>query len=110
MIISTYYPLYTVKNSKYWLVRDDAKEKYSSQEGECNHPSLLFHVQQDDYLSTLATILRFFEESMDDTNISQDVRDLQLKIIRNIIGEILYLSKYYKIVPKNKETKYLLQK
>lgn len=105
MFPSIYYPSYTISFPKVWFVRDEPADKvYFPGKGgkEFNHASLLFHVGQNDYFSTLATILRFYEESINDKNIAPQMRDLQLKTIKDVMGDLLYLSKNYIITQKDK--------
>ncbi len=97
-ILSSYYQVYQIRLPKYWLVRDEPVDL-----NDFNHKKLLFHVSQNDYFSTLATILRFYEESVNDKNITEEeMRLLQSKIIKNIIQDLLYLEKNYVIVPKDR--------
>jgi hypothetical protein len=103
MFPSTLYPSYALL-PRYWFFRDEEKENAYLRSSE-NNPTierLLFHVNQDDYFSTLATILRFYEESLYDTNITPEMRNLQLKTIKDVMNNLLYLNKNYIIVPKNK--------
>lgn len=88
-----YYPLYTINLPKYWLIHDEPNS---------DHASLLFHVGQNDYFSTLATILRFYEESIHEKNITPEMRELQLKTIKDVMNDLLYLNKKYTILPKDK--------
>jgi hypothetical protein len=92
MFPSIYYQRYTINFPKYWLLRD-----------EPSHTELLFHVSEDDYFSTLATVLRFYEESVNSKDISPEMRTLQIKTIKDVIENLLYLSKNYTIVSKDKK-------
>ena len=60
-----------------------------------------FHLAQNDYLSTLATVLRFFEETINDNKTTPEMRELQLKSIKGVINDLLYLNKHYVVVPKD---------
>lgn len=102
MLPSIYYPSYTISFPKIWFVRDEPNDNvyYPSQDKKNNHTSLLFHVDQNDYFSTLATILRFYEESINEKNISPEMRELQLKTIKDVMSDLLYLNKNYAIAPK----------
>lgn len=88
-------PFYKIHLSRYWLVRDEPVN--------LDHNGLLFHVNQNDYFSTLATILRFYEESINNKNVEQNMRSLQSKTIKNVMNDLLYLDKNYIIVPKNEK-------
>lgn len=105
MFHSIEYPLYTINFPKYWLVRDESKEKiYSSSQDEISdHKSMLFHVYAGDYITTLATILRFFQETIQDEKTPEHMRELQLKTIKGVISDLLYLNKTHTIVPKDKQ-------
>lgn len=94
MFPSIYYPLYTITLPKYWLIYDEPANS--------GRASLLFHIGQNDYFSTLATILRFYEESIHEKNATPEMRNLQLKTIKDVMNDLLYLNKKYTIVPKNK--------
>lgn len=96
MFPSVYYSTYEVRFPKYWLIHDEPANS--------DRASLLFHVNQDDYFSTLATILRFYEESIHEKNITPEMRELQLKTIKNVMNDLLYLNKKYTIVPKNEKS------
>lgn len=105
MFPSIYYPTYAVRVPKFWFVRDQpVNNTYSSSQNKnLNHAELLFHVSQNDYFSTLASVLRFYEESINDKNITPEMRDMQLKTIKNVISDLLYLNKNYTIALKNKK-------
>lgn len=94
MFASVHYSTYEVRFPKYWLIRDEPS----------SHASLLFHVGQNDYFSTLATILRFYEESIHEKNTTPEMRELQLKTIKNVMNDLLYLNKKYTIVPKDEKS------
>ena len=102
MFPSIYYPTYQIRFPKYWLVRDEpiGNVYYPSQDKK-DLASLLFHVAQNDYFSTLATILRFYEESINDKNITPEMREIQLKTIKDVMNDLLYLDKKYIIASKN---------
>lgn len=72
-------------------------------ENENIHAQALFHVSAGDYLSTLASILRFFEESIHDKKITPEMRELQLKTIKGVMSDLLYLNKNYTIISKDKQ-------
>jgi hypothetical protein len=97
------YQLYTVHVPKHWLVRDEPVSKYyPSTTEDFPHQNMLFHVSAGDYITTLATILRFFEETIHDKKITPEMRTLQLETIRNVMNDLLYLDKNYTIIPKEK--------
>ena len=98
------FSLYTINFPKYWLVRDEPADRlYSSEVVNSPHTSMKFHVSAGDYISTLATILKFFEESVKDgAKVTPEMRQLQLKTAKDVINDLLYLNKNYKIVPKDK--------
>jgi hypothetical protein len=105
-MIESYSSVYKLNFPKYWLVKDEPSARLYSPAQDNNYKSFIFHIDNDDYLSTLATILGFFEESINNNDITPEMREIQLKVIRNVIGEVLYLSKYYNIVPKNNGNKF----
>ena len=102
MFPSIYYPSYEINLPKFWFVCDEPTNNiyYPSQDKKNNQTSLLFHIDKNDYFSTLATILRFYEESINDKNITPETRELQLKTIKNVMSDLLYLNKNYTITPK----------
>lgn len=100
---SIYYPTYKVIVPKYWLVCEPKNLIYAPAEEKLPHQSMLFHVLAGDYITTLATILRFFEESIKNSALTPEMRELQMKTVRDVISDLLYLNKHYTIVPK--ETK-----
>lgn len=110
MLSSTLSP-YTISLSKYWLLHDKPiirayTPAQRELEEKSQHQSMLFHVQAGDYISTLTTILRFFEESIADNKITPEMRRLQVVSIGNVIKDLLYLDKHYSIVRKeNKNDK-----
>ncbi len=100
----THYPLYTVYFPKYWLVRDESDDRlYLPEIEKAPHTNMLFHVSAGDYITTLATIMRFFEETIKDGTITPEMRELQLKTIRNVVNDLLYLNKHYMIISKEKK-------
>lgn len=102
MFPSISYPLYRINLPKHWLVRDRPISKpYAPATEKLPHASMLFHVTAGDYITTLATILRFFEESIYDKKITPEMRELQLKTIRDVMSDLLYLDKHYVIVAKD---------
>ena len=103
MFPSIYYQNYTINFPKYWLVRDKPTHEYSTDEKPA-HRSMIFHVSAGDYITTLASIMRFFEESIYEKNITKEMRALQLESIRGVISDLLYLNKHYEIVPKDEKS------
>ncbi|OGI64456.1 hypothetical protein A3H53_01440 [Candidatus Nomurabacteria bacterium RIFCSPLOWO2_02_FULL_40_10] len=55
------------------------------------------------YITTLASILRFFEETIKDTKTTPEMRSLQLVSIRKVINDLLYLNKHHTIVLKDEK-------
>lgn len=80
--------------------KPDSRKYLSSEEDNLHKKSLLFHVEQGDYFSTLATVLRFFEETIQDKNISPEMREKQLKTIEIVMSDLLFLSDNFNILPK----------
>lgn len=104
MFPSIYYPTYKIYFPKHWFVRDEPLDgAYLPTQKDSSHQELLFHVSQNDYLSTLATVLRFFEETISDNKSTPEMRELQLKSIRSVMNDLLYLNQHYVIVPKDKQ-------
>lgn len=103
MITPISYSLYTINFPRYWLVRDEPADRlYTPEIANTPHQNMLFHVQAGDYIPTLASILRFFEETIQNSKTTPEMRSLQLVSIRKIINDLLYLNKHYTIVPKDK--------
>ncbi|MFA6586180.1 MAG: hypothetical protein WCS86_03415 [Candidatus Paceibacterota bacterium] len=103
-MFTTNYPLYTIHFPKYWLIRDEPiKKAYSSTEEDSHRTELLFHISQNDYLSTLATVLRFFEEAIYKDHLTPEMKEMELKTIRTVIDDLLYINKNFTIVPQKKE-------
>jgi hypothetical protein len=98
-------PIYTVRQLPPWMIHDrpDSKNYLSEQENKAHMESLLFHVSKGDYLSTLATVLRFFEETIHDKGTSAEMREKQLKNIQIVMSDLLYLNDNFDIVPKSKK-------
>ena len=98
------YSLYKIHLPRHWLVHDEPIQKtYLRSQDVSNHTELLFHVSKGDYLSTLATILRFFEEAIYEQKLTPEMRQLELNSIKRVINDLLYLDKNFDIVPKNKD-------
>ena len=88
---------------KYWLVHDEPEaDIYSRSRENSPHKKMLFHVSAGDYISTLASILRFFQETIYEQKTTLEMRRLQKKIIVDLIDDLLYLDKGFTIVPKDK--------
>lgn len=103
------YPLYTFNLPRYWLVRDvpSGRTYLPISDKRCplvSHGSMMFHVSAGDYLTTLVSILRFFEESLKDDKITPEMRALELKTIREVMSDLIYLNKSYTLVPKNEKS------
>ncbi len=104
MFPSISYSLYTINFPKHWLVRDEPIDRlYTPEIANAPHKSMMFHVQAGDYISTLASILRFFEETIKDATTKPEMRTLQLKSIKDVMSDLLYLNKHYTIVPKDEK-------
>ena len=102
MFPSAYYPVYRIHFPKYWFGRDKPSGNiYFPAQKDSNRKELFFHLAQNDYLSTLATVLRFFEETINDNKTTPEMRELQLKSIKGVINDLLYLNKHYVVVPKD---------
>ncbi len=102
MFPSIYFPSYAVRPSRYWLVCDKPKDKvYATHSNEVMpHAGLILHLKENDYITTLATYLRFFEETIVDPKSTPEMRQLQFKTIKELIADLLYLNEYYTIAPK----------
>jgi len=97
---------YTLNLSRFWLVRDEPKGiSYSRGQEAASHKSLLFHISEGDYILTLATVLRFFEDSIKSEEADEQVRRIKLDLIRGVIDDLFYLDENYMLVPKNKISK-----
>jgi len=95
------YSLYKINLPKYWLVRDQPASKPYTPASKNSHKEMLFHVAAGDYITTLASILRFFEESSKNIETTKEMRELEFRTIRGVISDLLYLNKDYTIVPKD---------
>lgn len=95
-------PTYIYKETKEWIINDrpDSRKYLSESDDAAHRASLLFHVERGDYLSTLATVLRFFEESIHDKDISPEMREKLLKTIGIVMSDLLYLNDNFDIIPK----------
>ncbi len=87
---------------KNWFLNDrpNSANYLSKEDDRVHRESLLFHVSQGDYLSTLATILRFFEESIKDKEVSPEMREKQLKTIEIVMSDLLYLNDNFDLIRK----------
>jgi len=95
--------LYKINVPKMWLINDrpDSNKYLSSEKYKAHIDSLLFHVSKGDYFSTLATVLRFFEETIYNKEISPKMREMQLKTIQIVMSDLLYLNDHYDLIPKD---------
>lgn len=104
--MSTFNSSYNVCISKYLLIKDESDNVYSPElEQASDHKSLVFHLEAGDYTTTLTSILRFFEETIKNENVTSEMRELQLISIRKVMSDLLYINRNYKIVPREKEKK-----
>lgn len=104
MTSSISYSLYTINLPRYWLMRDEPSDRlYTPEIANAPHASMKFHLKAGDYISTLATILRFFEESIKDGGTTPEMQTLQLEKIKDLRSDLLYLNKHYKIVPRTEK-------
>jgi len=99
MITQSYFP-YTIHFPKYWILNDrpEKKKAYSRE-----HTNLLFHVSNNDYFGTLATVLSLMEESIYDKSPSSKIREWELKTLRQSTNDLMYLQENHIIVPKQKK-------
>jgi len=70
-----------------WLVRDEASVK--------------FHVTNNDYFGTIATILSLIKQQIKTSGV-QDAASLN-KIFQNLENDLLYLQNHYQIKPKSRK-------
>ena len=80
MVSSTYYTIVP----RYWLVRDKPRE------------NLFFHVENDDYFGTLATVLSLAREQLE----KEEISAWQIGTLKKETDNLIFLQKNYKIVPK----------
>ncbi|MCF7862756.1 MAG: hypothetical protein K9L98_01980 [Candidatus Pacebacteria bacterium] len=85
---------YKIIFPKYWWVEDRSKEKYKSTREE----NLLFHVSQNDYFGTLATVLQLVQEDLPEVTQKSKYHKM---ILKNSTKDLMFLQKNYKISPKN---------
>ena len=99
--------LYTTDLPKTWFVKDrpDSRKYLSSDEDKSHRESLLFHIAQGDYFSTLATVFRFLEETIHDEKTTSEMRQKQLRTIEIIMSDLLYLNDNYDLISKSNKTK-----
>ncbi|MFA6257558.1 MAG: hypothetical protein WC671_00925 [Candidatus Paceibacterota bacterium] len=99
-----------VNLSKYLLIKDGSANVYSLElEQASDHKSLIFHLEAGDYTTTLTSILRFFEETIKNENVTSEMRELQLTSIRKVMSDLLYINKHYNILPReNKKSENLI--
>lgn len=71
-----------------------------SNEEDSLDQEFIFHVLNGDYFSNLATILGFFEETLEKGSIDPKMREFQLKSLKAARENLLYLEKNYQLVPK----------
>lgn len=95
------YPMYAINFPKYWLLRDEPSNKSYAKASDESARTLLFHLEKGDYLSTVATILKFFEETIGEENKSEEMKSLQFKVLQNTVKDLLYVEKNYSIVAKD---------
>ena len=92
---------YNIHVSEYLLTKDGSNNTYSLElEQASDHKSLVFHLEAGDYTTTLTSILRFFEETIKNENVTFEMRELQLTSIRKVMSDLLYINKNYLIVPR----------
>ncbi|MFA6177629.1 MAG: hypothetical protein WC694_01910 [Candidatus Paceibacterota bacterium] len=92
---------YNVNISEYLLTKDGSKNVYCLElEQASDHKSLVFHLEAGDYTTTLTSILRFFEETIKNENVTPEMRELQLTSIRKVMSDLLYINKNYIILPR----------
>ena len=63
--------------------------------------SVRFHVENDDYFGTIATILSLLEQAMDKNGGSHAAASK--KILRNLEKDLMFLQRHYHISPNNKK-------
>jgi hypothetical protein len=56
--------------------------------------NLKFHIQNDDYFGTLATVLDLIKQRLDDDY------GHEIKSLENVVKDLMYLQGKYKIVKK----------
>ncbi len=99
------HPLYTVSSPRAWFFKDrpESMKYLSAAEDEKHRKSLLFHISRGDYFSTLVSVLRFFEETIQNSkDMPSEMRRIQLKNIEIMMSDLLYLEKNYDLVLKKK--------
>ncbi len=84
-----YHPSYAVRTPKYWHLRDKPISA-----------GLLFHIQENDYFATLATIMKFYQEAIQGKDTTPEMRKLDLDVIQNVTNDLMYLHKNFTIIPK----------
>lgn len=72
-----------------WCVRDEASVK--------------FHVENDDYFGTIATILNLLKQQIKKSGYPETAT--LNKILKNLESDLLHLQKNYQIKPKSKKKK-----
>lgn len=65
------------------------------------HFSLLFHLEQEDYFGTLATILNLLRQSTTGKHKTvSSYRVINSLVLEKVVDDLLYLQKNYQIVKK----------
>ena len=98
---------YTIHLLKYWQVADRPKDKYlrSQEEDIFSKKNLLFHISNDDYFGTLATVLGLLKETILEKNIGESKKEWQRKALNKTSSELMFLQENYKIIPKKNENR-----
>ena len=100
MSTSIFCSSYAIHVPKYWLIRDEFRDKtYTNRKKIVPREGLLFHLSQGDYILTLVSILRFFEESLinDLAKSNEENKKKELDIMRGVINDLLYISDNHKL-------------
>ncbi len=98
--------VYAIRAPKYWLVRDEFRDKtYTNRKEIVPRKDLFFHLSHGDYILTLVTILRFFEESLinDKSESDEKTKIFKLHAMRGVINDLLYISDHYTLKPNDKD-------
>ncbi len=85
--------LYTIHYPRFWLIEDRPKEKY-------DRDNLLFHIKENDYFGTLATVLSLMKERLNDKKFSK----WRTETLKKETDNLMYLQRSHKIVPKNDQS------
>lgn len=102
-----FFVLQAIKSTKHFQPQKNINnDSFGDLCDEDSKKTLQFHVKNGDYVRTLITILRFFEEIiMNDASITNEERENRIFMMQKVISDLFYLNDNYKIIPKTDDSK-----